>query len=77
MPKKKSRYYPPNKKAVMCCNCRKTVLPGDGYTVRGRGYPFNAAGWGVQHGGEYGGLGEGYKCEPGKLLRLRAEEARG
>lgn len=73
MASKKSKFFPGNKTAARCCNCGATVLPGDGYNVRGSGYNVRKGGWGTRHGGHWKD-GFVYICEPGKLTRLRAEE---
>lgn len=73
MASKKSKYRPGNQTAKPCCNCGATVLPGDGYNMRGSGYNMRPGGWGTRHGGEWKN-GFIFICEPGKLLRLRAEE---
>lgn len=75
MASKKSRFYAGNSVVRTCCDCGKPVEINDGYNVRGSGYRYRKGGWGTRHGGTWDRLT--YTCEPGKLIRLRAEEAKG
>ena len=72
MTSKKSKFFAPNVTPMRCCNCGKTVMVGDGYNVRGSGDGFRRGGWGTRHGGKWDRFT--FTCEPGKLIRLRAEE---